>query len=613
MRPGSSVGVEWLKRALFQFTRSDKEVSCNGFASGSHEGAMGTNDIRALTDRFRPVALGLGWMAFGATAILAALGPIADPDLWWHLAAGRAMMATGAILRHDVFTHTLFGEPWIDFEWLAQLALYGVERMGGPWLLIAARAVLSVAVLALLITGVRSRGARGAALLVSAWVALAVLRPRFFVRPELATLVFFPFLVWATLRFLDGRESRRRFWALTAALFALWANLHGGFAYGLLWLGLAAVGAYLSHRAGAGHVFGGAAALGAAAACLNPWGPLLYKVFLIHAGQLESGAHIKEWAPTRFDAAPAFWGVFAAAYLALLWGIRRKKASARFWGPSLVAFSLLGAAHYRNAALFAFIALPAITAIVAAALRDADAATRRKLAASAAAAAALAIVLALPRIRTRLPAAAVPDILFPRGAAAFVRDNGIDGRMYNDYGDGGYLEWTLGPARLTFMDGRYLFHPFLRKLARFESLADPERGRAFWAEWFARHGVDHAIVPLLFLSADFAGGAAGLTYGDVMFPDDAWSFVYWDDRSGVFVKRGRKFERLIASAYRVLRPYNIERTLAAIRNGEGRAQLAAELARHERAVPRSVMRDVIERLARLPDRGAAIFPSKTSR
>ena len=58
-----------------------------------------------------------GWaLCAAAVAALAALGPVRDPDLWWHLSAGRFLRETLAIPRADWLSHTMAGKPWVDFE-----------------------------------------------------------------------------------------------------------------------------------------------------------------------------------------------------------------------------------------------------------------------------------------------------------------------------------------------------------------------------------------------------------------------------------------------------------------------------------------------------------------
>src|SRR5687767_10958892 len=48
----------------------------------------------------------------------AALTPVADSDIWWHLAAGREMIARRGFLWVDPFSLGARGRPWIDLHWL---------------------------------------------------------------------------------------------------------------------------------------------------------------------------------------------------------------------------------------------------------------------------------------------------------------------------------------------------------------------------------------------------------------------------------------------------------------------------------------------------------------
>src|SRR5579871_4035641 len=63
---------------------------------------------------------------FGALmAVFAlALKPVVDNDLFWHLATGRFIWATGHIPLVDPFSWTVPGRRWIAHEWLTELWLY---------------------------------------------------------------------------------------------------------------------------------------------------------------------------------------------------------------------------------------------------------------------------------------------------------------------------------------------------------------------------------------------------------------------------------------------------------------------------------------------------------
>src|SRR3989442_12409884 len=73
-------------------------------------------------------------LLFAAIFSLAAVPPL-DPDLWWHLADGRLMVATSSIPHVDVYSFSAAGHSWVMHEWLADLAMYLLYQAGGlPWL-----------------------------------------------------------------------------------------------------------------------------------------------------------------------------------------------------------------------------------------------------------------------------------------------------------------------------------------------------------------------------------------------------------------------------------------------------------------------------------------------
>ncbi len=67
---------------------------------------------------------------------LITLRPIADPDFWWHLRTGQYIAQTEAIPHTDPFSYTKVGQPWITHEWLSEIIIYAIFRLGGYGLLI---------------------------------------------------------------------------------------------------------------------------------------------------------------------------------------------------------------------------------------------------------------------------------------------------------------------------------------------------------------------------------------------------------------------------------------------------------------------------------------------
>ena len=64
--------------------------------------------------------------------------PIRPQDFWWHMAAGRQIVATGRIPVVDTSSFTAAGTPYPAYQvyWLAETAFYLVYSAGGPALIV---------------------------------------------------------------------------------------------------------------------------------------------------------------------------------------------------------------------------------------------------------------------------------------------------------------------------------------------------------------------------------------------------------------------------------------------------------------------------------------------
>ena len=162
-------------------------------------------------------------------AVLAmAIRPSIDTDTWWHLRAGESILDHRQILRQDVFSFTMPGAAWEYPGWLAEIAMAAIRRAAGLAGLSAFTAVFVVLGLAFLWPLLE-----GPLLLRSFVLLLAAATSAIYwsARPQIITFA----LTGATLYLMDRAIPRwpAAAWVLPALL-ALWANLHGGFAIGLI-------------------------------------------------------------------------------------------------------------------------------------------------------------------------------------------------------------------------------------------------------------------------------------------------------------------------------------------------------------------------------------------
>jgi hypothetical protein len=177
-----------------------------------------------------------------SAALVAATGTLAlyanrhlSGDVYWLLAGGREIAANG-LTEKDPFLTLNHGREWHNQQWLTELVLYGVERLGGMRLVSLAYALLLGLSLLPLLLGSRRRRIWE---VLAAWAFLlpllvAVLDPR---AAGFSVLCFSLLVV-----LVDGERRRWRVW-LIPLLIALWANLHAAFLVGLLFFALVLAGA----------------------------------------------------------------------------------------------------------------------------------------------------------------------------------------------------------------------------------------------------------------------------------------------------------------------------------------------------------------------------------
>jgi hypothetical protein len=154
----------------------------------------------------------------------------ADTDMWWHLRAGNDMWGQGRILLEDTFSYTRNGAPWINAFWISDVGLYGLWKLGGFYAITLAVSLIAVIVMSIIYLHMEGNVYLRGILILLAMIGI---HPNWSARPQLMS-----FLLLAVLDyFLDRHRyvKRQHLWVL-AIIFILWANLHGGFIWGILLL-----------------------------------------------------------------------------------------------------------------------------------------------------------------------------------------------------------------------------------------------------------------------------------------------------------------------------------------------------------------------------------------
>jgi len=484
---------------------------------------------------------GLVWgLVFLALFAMAARVPL-DPDMWWHLAAGRAMAEGRQVLRADIFSHTVTGKPWTDVYWLAQIAMYGLYRLGGLAALMVATALSVVLAFVPLARVLRGSLFVRAFVLVLVAVASAV---TWVPRPQMVTFAFLSLTLWLLDRHRRDSQSRVH-WALVP-LFALWANAHGGFPAGIILIACTLAGDVLERALGwataealSWRRMGGlalAGLLGLAATCLNPH---TYRVLLLpfQTVRMEALQHlIQEWASPDFHQ-PWVWPFLALLLAtALAWALSPRRPALRDL-LAVSAFAYMAFLGGRNISLAALVMAPTLAehgSLVLERLRQAPRLSALWAKATPATppparpalnAAVLAVALLAAAGKAAYVASVTEDALrqtYPVDALAFIRAARPPREMFNPYNWGGFCLWELYPDYPVFVDGRTDLYddPFLREVLQ---VAWAQPG---WQAVLERYRVRFALVE--------AGSLL-----DLWLQEEAgWTEAYRDGVAAVWVRQG---------------------------------------------------------------------------
>jgi len=381
----------------------------------------------------------------------------ADPDLFGHVRFGHDIIAARSAHLVDRYSFTS-DRPWINHEWLSEVAMYLAYRGAGATGLIALK--LSLLLLSFGAVWLAIRWSRASDLAQDLLLGVAVVctfPQTNHVRPQLFSVALF---AWLLLVLLAARRRARAAW-WTLPIMAVWVNVHGGWLVGaatlLLWT---AAGWFSDCSRRDKLIASGAAACAMAVTLVNPYGVQLLQ-FLRETVSL-GREDITDWQPV-FRLGAMFgllWALVVVLSIAgMVMTLRRRKADVQATAIVL----MLGVTSFRVNRLLAFFALSAVMlfgAEIAALFRRDTAAEGLRVATRwvAASVAAFALVLVASGVTAsarNLSCIRMEESMFPEPEAMSVAANSrIHGRMltYFDYGE--YAIWYLSPNVLVSIDGR---------------------------------------------------------------------------------------------------------------------------------------------------------------
>jgi hypothetical protein len=407
-----------------------------------------------------------------------------DPDFGWHLKVGQDTLESRDAPRINLYNYPLYGESWINHEWLTDLGLYVIYDKISYHVIHFFFALLFLATIYFSLKLVFKKHGFWPSFFASIFFVLLGTKatlPHLGIRPQELAL-FFTVLV---LYFLN---RGKRLWLYLPIIFLIWANLHGSY---ILALGLILAWQILLYLNSLKifqkllsffrlKVYGVyrrrnwlLLPLSFVATLINPYGLSLYNSLFEYSNTYYLKT-IAEWL-SQFYYPFAYWQLaflaISFAFFLVYYYENYKKRNLNAWQIFLfLFFFVLAFKSRRHFPLFVVVNLPFLTEsflYLGRQLKDlkpTNLMLRFNLFS-----ASLVSVLFFYVFLSGLNYHHDPFVNFcyryPCQAVQFLKNNEHitkDLNIFNDYGWGGFMIWNY-PEKLLFIDGRMPHYPYKGK------------------------------------------------------------------------------------------------------------------------------------------------------
>ena len=284
-----------------------------------------------------------------------------DGDLAGHIRMGEAILYSGALPAHSLASYTAATEPMVAHGWLSEVFFALLYRAGGLPMIAVVTAIIVAATHASVLLFLKRKGADPRWALAAAFVSFALGLSHWLARPHMFSIAGSAL----TLFLLESNRPRRAL--LFFGLFALWANLHGAWLYGLLLIGAYVIGDVAEALIGTGRsewlkrARSDLALLAAATAgtFVNPYVMGLHREVFSAVTSSSLAKNLEEYLPPKFNEFASFPFLIVVLLTVVLLSLSTRRMPFR-WLAVVVLSLFFGLRSFRNIALFGITAWPLI-------------------------------------------------------------------------------------------------------------------------------------------------------------------------------------------------------------------------------------------------------------
>ncbi len=523
--------------------------------------------------------------------------PITDPDFPWHLKTGQYIVEHNEIPYEDPFLSTsehfsTMREKFIVSQyWLAQVVFAKIYKWTDVRGLVLFEAFIYGAIFLVLWSILSRKG------LLSAYIIVAMMAiiMKYFAgfRPQFFTFLFIPLLVMLLDGYLENRKANKKYLIFLPLLMLVWSNMHGGFIYGVVLIVLFVMGSSIQAlRSRDGNdqknflLFCFVCFISILVSYINPNGYQALIVAIQPDYALISGRLVREYTPLvdefyndlAYREIFLFWIILAYVLIVMSIALIRREVRARDLLLTVVSLYIATTA-IRFMPLFMLTALP-LTQKYRNEMRLANGKAKITIKVLA----VLIVILLFSHLVRQIPFHRLQSnfslrqaVWYPARGVQFLKQNKIEGIIYNSHHHGGYLVYKLFPEYKVFSDSRSLYpqvmkdeyaiedalrypedkNSFLYALVDVTSNKYPKAvfkkgdytiskseesspGPEYWGKLLDKYKIDiifhRAVSP-------FSGNIYPLTLR--LINNNKWELIYFDGSTTIFVRNIEKFRDII--------------------------------------------------------------------
>lgn len=157
-----------------------------------------------------------------------------DGSTGWHLVAGNYIIENSAIPYTDLVSYTFPDKAWVAYEWLFDLGIAWLVKLGGTNLLASVLAATIGFIFLYVYDSCRESGCN---ILISSFltvVAILVSAIHWLARPHLLTYIFVLVFIFYLNRFYEEKTTTKHLFIALSITMLLWTNCHPSFALGCI-------------------------------------------------------------------------------------------------------------------------------------------------------------------------------------------------------------------------------------------------------------------------------------------------------------------------------------------------------------------------------------------